>query len=183
MAERQPTTREFGIRQVVYGVTGAALYGIFSWLTNIFPLPAIDNVIFHPAVALLIFFGIAYGPWVGMLAGFIGNTLGDALSGWAYYWNWSLGVGLMGMIPGVMFSLRDFRARPNLIKAIGSGTAGIMFGMLFISLTEVFVDGIDINTALVSYFGPAFLGNFACTVVLLPILMLTLGGPVSKRNR
>src|SRR5688572_3041693 len=107
MAERQPTTWEFGTRQVVYGVTGAALYGIFSWLTNIFPLPAFDNVIFRPAIALLIFFGIAYGPWVGMLAGFIGNTLGDALSGWTYYWNWSLGVGLMGMIPGVMFSLRD----------------------------------------------------------------------------
>ena len=44
--------------------------------------------------------GVAYGPWAGLLAGFIGNTLGDALSGWGFYWNWSLGNGLMGLVAG-----------------------------------------------------------------------------------
>ena len=74
------STWEFGTRQVVYGAIGAALYGVFSWATNIFPLPAAGNVTFRPAVAVLIFFGAAYGPWVGLLAGFIGNTLENALS-------------------------------------------------------------------------------------------------------
>ena len=60
------------------------------------------NVTFRPAVAVLIFFGTAYGPWVGLLAGFIGNTLGDALSGWGFYWNWSLGNGLMGLVAGLV---------------------------------------------------------------------------------
>jgi energy-coupling factor transport system substrate-specific component len=73
------STWEFGTREVVYGAIGAALYGVFSWATNIFPLPAAGNVTFRPAVAVLIFFGVAYGPWVGLLAGFIGNYLGDAL--------------------------------------------------------------------------------------------------------
>ena len=90
------STWEFGTRQVVYGAIGAALYGVFSWASNFVPLPAAGNVTFRPAVAVLIFFGTAYGPWVGLLAGFIGNTLGDALSGWGFYWNWSLGNGLMG---------------------------------------------------------------------------------------
>jgi len=69
----------FGTREVVYGAIGAALYGVFSWATNIFPLPAAGNITFRPAVAVLVFFGVAYGPWVGLLAGFIGNTLGDML--------------------------------------------------------------------------------------------------------
>ena len=55
-------TWEFGTRQVVYGAIGAALYGVFSWATNIFPLPAAGNITFRPAVAVLIFFGAAYGP-------------------------------------------------------------------------------------------------------------------------
>lgn len=91
----------FGTREVVYGAIGAALYGVLSWLTNIFPLPAAGNISFRPAVAVLIFFGAAYGPWVGLLAGLIGNTLGDAITGWGFYWNWSVGNGLMGMIPGL----------------------------------------------------------------------------------
>ncbi len=169
------STWEFGTRQVVYGAIGAALYGVFSWATNIFPLPAAGNITFRPAVAVLIFFGAAYGPWVGLLAGFIGNTLGDALSGWGFYWNWSLGNGLMGMIAGLaMAAIHDFRARSDIIKAVGWGAAGIAVGMLFASLTEMFVGGIDFKTALVGYFTPAFIGNLIVTVILLPILMIAL---------
>ena len=121
----------------------------------------------------LIFFGAAYGPWVGLLAGLIGNTLGDLFTGWGLYWNWSVGNGLMGMIPGlIVASINDFRARADIIKAVGWGTLGIVVGMLFASLTEMFVGGIDFNTALIGYFVPAFLGNFIVTVILLPILMI-----------
>ena len=175
---------EFGTRQVVYGAIGAALYGVLSWATNIFPLPAAGNVTFRPAVAVLIFFGAAYGPWVGLLAGFIGNTLGDMLTGWGFYWHWSLGNGLMGMIPGlVMASINDFRARSDIMKAIGWGTLGIAVGMLFASLMEMFMGGIDLNTAIVGYFVPAFLGNFVVTVILLPILMIAFAAVAARRGR
>jgi energy-coupling factor transport system substrate-specific component len=178
------STWEFGTRQVVYGAIGAALYGVFSYATNIFPLPAAGNVTFRPAVAVLIFFGAAYGPWVGLLAGFFGNMLGDGLTGWGFYWNWSLGNGLMGMVPGlIMAAINDFRARPDILKAIGWGTLGIIVGMLFASLTEMFVGGIDLNTALVGYFVPAFIGNFVVTVILLPILMIAFAAVAARRGR
>jgi len=178
------STWEFGTRQVVYGAIGAALYGVFSYVTNIFPLPAAGNITFRPAVAVLIFFGVAYGPWVGLLAGFIGNTLGDAITGWGFYWHWSLGNGLMGMVPGlIMASLKDFKARATIMKAVGWGTLGIAVGMLFASLTEMFVGGIDLSTALVGYFTPAFLGNFVVTVILLPILMVAFAGVAARRGR
>ena len=175
---------EFGTRQVVYGAIGAALYGVFSWATNIFPLPAAGNVTFRPAVAVLIFFGAAYGPWVGLLAGFIGNTLGDMLTGWGFYWHWSLGNGLMGMIPGlIVASINDYRARADIMKAVGWGTLGIVVGMLFASLTEMFMGGIDLNTAIIGYFVPAFLGNFIVTVILLPILMIAFAAVAARRGR
>ncbi len=180
----EKTTWEFGTRQVVYGAIGAALYGVFSYITNQFPLPAAGNVSFRPAVAVLIFFGVAYGPWVGLLAGLIGNTIGDALTGWGLYWHWSVGNGLMGMIPGlIMASLNDFKARPEIIKAVGWGTLGIVVGMLFASLAEMFTGGIDLNTALVGYFTPAVIGNFVVTAVLLPILMIAFAGVAARRGR
>jgi energy-coupling factor transport system substrate-specific component len=178
------STWEFGTRQVVYGAIGAALYGVFSWATNIFPLPAAGNVTFRPAVAVLIFFAAAYGPWVGLLAGFIGNTLGDALSGWGFYWNWSLGNGLMGLVAGlVSASIKDFRAQGDIVKAVGWGIAGVAVGMLFASLTEMFTGGIDINTALLGYFTPAFIGNTVVAVILVPVLMIAFAAVASRRGR
>ena len=178
------STWEFGTRQVVYGAIGAALYGALSWATNFFPLPAAGNITFRPAVAVLIFFGVAYGPIVGLLAGFIGNTLGDLISGFGFYWNWSLGNGLMGMVAGlIMASITDFKARSQIIKAVGWGALGIAVGMLFASLTEIFMGGIDLNTALVGYFVPAFLGNLVVTAILLPILMIAFAGVAARRGR
>jgi energy-coupling factor transport system substrate-specific component len=174
----------FGTRQVVYGAIGAALYGAFSLLTNLIPLPAAGNITFRPAVAVLIFFGIAYGPWVGLLAGFIGNTLGDMLAGWGFYWHWSLGNGLMGMIPGLaMLMIVNYRAKSDIIKAVGWGALGIAVGMLFASLMEMFVGGIDLNTALIGYFTPAFLGNLVVTIILLPILMVAFAAVSARRGR
>jgi energy-coupling factor transport system substrate-specific component len=184
MTMNDKATWEFGTRQVVYGAIGAALYGVLSWATNFFPLPAAGNITFRPAVAVLIFFGVAYGPIVGFLAGFIGNTLGDLISGFGFYWNWSLGSGLMGMIPGlIMLTITDFKARSQIIKAVGWGALGIAVGMLFASLTEMFTGGIDLNTALVGYFTPAFIGNLIVTVILLPILMIAFAGVAARRGR
>ena len=178
------STWEFGTRQVVYGAIGAALYGALSWVSNFIPLPAAGNITFRPAVAVLIFFGVAYGPIVGFLAGFIGNTLGDLISGFGFYWNWSLGSGLMGMVPGlVMAAITDFKARADIIKAVGWGALGVAVGMLFASLTEMFVGGIDLNTALVGYFTPAFIGNLVVVAILLPILMIAFAGVAARRGR
>jgi hypothetical protein len=55
--------------------------------------------------------------------------------------------------------------------------------MLFASLTEMFVGGIDFTTAMVGYFLPAFLGNFVVTVILLPLLMIAYAAVAARRGR
>ncbi len=175
---------KFGTREVVYGAIGAALYGVLAWVTNVVPLPAAGNISFRPAVAVLVFFGVAYGPWVGLLAGLIGNTLGDALTGWGLYWNWSVGNGLMGLIPGLAVAMiQDYRSRRGITIGIGFSALGIAVGMLFASLSEIFVGGIDLSTALVGYFTPAFIGNLVVVIVLLPILMVAYQAVAAGRSR
>src|SRR5690606_23903353 len=113
-----------------------------------------------------------------------GNTLGDALSGWGFYWNWSVGNGLMGLVAGLAASaISDFRAQKDIVKAVGWGIAGVAVGMLFSSLTEMFVGGIDLNTALVGYFTPAFIGNTVVIIILVPILMIAFAAVASRRGR
>jgi hypothetical protein len=79
--------------------------------------------------------------------------------------------------------IKDFRARADIIKGITWGVIGIAVGMLFSSLTEMFVGGISFNTALVGYFTPAFIGNTIVTIILLPILMVAFAAVASRRGR
>lgn len=174
----------FGTRQVVYAAIGAALYGVFSWATNFIPLPSVGNVTFRPAVVIPAFFGVAFGPLVGFLAGGIGNVLGDFLSGWGFFWNWSLGNGLMGLIPGLMAaSVVSFKDRGTIMKAVMYAIGGVVVGMLFASLTEMFTTGIDISTALVGYFTPAAIGNALVIAVLLPIVMVAYDAVAARSGR
>jgi len=127
----------------------------------------------------LIYFGAAYGPWVSFLAGVIGNTLGDAISGLGFFWNWSLGNGLIGLVAA---SLKDYRARADIHKAVGFSVLGNAVGLLSGSLTEILVGGIDINPAVVDFFIPAFIGNSIVTAVLLPILLIAFAAADDKRQ-
>ena len=91
---------------------------------------------------------------------------------------------MIGLVAGLVSSqIKDFRAQGDIIKAVIYGLIGIAVGMLFASLMEMLVGGIDINTALVGYFVPAFLGNAIVTIVLLPILMVAFAAVASRRGR
>ena len=87
-------------RTIVYSAIGAALYGIL--LVAQVPIPG-STVSVRPAFALVPFFGYAFGPIVGFFTGFVGNAIGDQISGWGLLtsWNWSLANGLVGLIAGL----------------------------------------------------------------------------------
>ncbi len=174
----------FGTREVVFAAIGAALYGVFSWVTNFLALPAAGNVSLRPAVAIPMFFGVAFGPIVGFLSGFVGNMLGDFLSGYGFWWSWDLGNGLMGLIPGLIaLTIKDFRSQASLIKAELFVILGVIVGMLVPSLIEVPLSGIDLQTALVGYFLPAALSNIINGLILVPILMVAYAAVAARSGR
>ena len=175
---------EFGTREVVYAAIGAALYGVFSWLTNTLALPAAGNISFRPAVAIPLFFGIAFGPWVGFLSGFVGNVLGDFMSGWGFWWYWDLGNGIMGMIPGLIAAgIVSYKAQETIIKAEIFVVIAAAVGMLVPSLLEIPFSGIDFETAIVGYWLPAAGTNILNGLILVPILMVAYDGVVARSGR
>ncbi len=175
---------EFGTREVVYAAIGAALYGVFSWATNFVPLPAAGNITFRPAVAIPMFFGVVFGPWVGFLTGFVGNMLGDFISGFGFWWSWDLGNGLMGMIPGLIAAgITSYRDSGTIIKAEIFVVIGAAVGMLVPSLLEIPLSGISFNTAFVGYFLPAAAGNIIVGLILVPILLVAYDAIAARSGR
>jgi energy-coupling factor transport system substrate-specific component len=174
----------FGTREVVYSAIGAALYAVLSVATNFLQIPAAANVSVRPAVAIPMFFGLAFGPWVGFLAGFVGNVISDLISGYGFWLWWDIGNGLMGFIPGLIsLSITDFRSITNIVKAEIMVIVGAAVGMFVAALSEIWVSGVTFATTMATNFLPAFISNVVNGLILVPILMIAYGAIQARSGR
>src|SRR5512133_2715917 len=174
----------FGTREVVFAAIGAALYGVLSALTNVLQIPGAGNVAVRPAVSIVFFFGLAFGPVVGFITGLLGNIIGDLLSGYGFWPWWDLANGIMGMIAGLfMVYMTNYRAIRDLILAEVAVILGSAVGMFLASITEIWVSGIDFATTMVQNFSPSFLSNIVNGLILVPILMIAYSAVVARSGR
>jgi uncharacterized membrane protein len=123
---------EVGTRQVVWMAIGAALYAVFSYLFNgtVFVVPSVSQVALRPAIAIPMFFGYAFGPIVGFFTGAVGNTFGDALTGFGLSPQWSIGNGLIGFISGCWMLFRDRKQSMNSVLYL-SGALAVLTAVLY----------------------------------------------------
>jgi len=164
---------EVSSRTIVYSAIGAALYGIL--LVAQIPIPG-STVSVRPAFALVPFFGYAFGPIVGFFTGFVGNAIGDQISGWGALtsWNWSLANGFVGLIAGLApVYLSRWTNGSTRDRAIGGAIAGsiaVVIGFLFV-FTDAILQGMDVGTILTTLYFPVIIGDLIGTIILVPILV------------
>ncbi len=174
----------FGTREVVFAAIGAALYGILSAATNALNIAGSGNVSVRPAVSIVFLFGLAFGPWVGFITGFLGNTLADLLSGYGFWPWWGIGNGLMGLVAGLFLPMMtDYRRLRDLAFGEVAVVAGSAVGMAVAALSEIWVSGADMNTVIVANFWPAFLSNIVNGLILVPVLMIAYSAIVARSGR
>jgi uncharacterized membrane protein len=82
------------------------------------------------------FFGYAFGPVVGFFTGAVGNTFGDALTGFGLFPQWSIGNGLVGMIAGLPFLFGDKKRSLNTILWVGGALAVLGAILYFLNPTQ-----------------------------------------------
>lgn len=174
----------FGTREVVFAAIGAALYGVLAFATNFLQIPSSGNISVRPAVAIPMFFGVAFGPIVGFISGFLGNVISDQLSGYGFWFWWDLGNGIQGMIPGlIVMAISKYKDVSSIIKAEVMVVIGVVVGMGLAALSEMWVSGTDLATTLVINFWPPVITNLIWGLILVPILMVAYDAVASRMGR
>jgi uncharacterized membrane protein len=168
---RESPAWEVGTRQVVWMAIGAALYAVFSWLFNgtVFVVPSLSQVALRPAIAIPMFFGYAFGPVVGFFTGAVGNTFGDALTGFGLFPQWSIGNGLVGMIAGLPYLFRDKKRSLDTVLWVSGALALLGTVLYFLNRNQpnlVFFDPAN------NIFGDATITIFAGISILVGFVLV-----------
>jgi energy-coupling factor transport system substrate-specific component len=162
-----------GTTDLIYIVVGSLLYGLFSWVSAGFKIPGPFNNFIRPGVAIPLFWGVAFGPIVGFCVGFFGNVLGDLLLGFGFEsWNWSIGNGLMGLVAGLAgYYITRLNNARSIAIAVGFSLLGIVVGMGFGSITDIWFDGLTATQAWEEFY-PVAVSNAISAIVLVPLLAI-----------
>jgi energy-coupling factor transport system substrate-specific component len=175
--ERTDGTWSVTTRTIVYSAIGAALYAVFNWISFAFVLPGTQEVNIRPHYGLLTFFGFAFGPIVGFLTGFVGNVVGDQLTGWGAFtsWHWSLANGMAGLLSGVLAVWMAGRMSSTAGRALMSAVVAIIatvVGFLLVFLGLILQPELGFNTILTTEYIPTIVANSIAAAVVTPILVL-----------
>lgn len=164
-------------RTIVYAAIGAALYAVAGYFSFFAQIPGTEGVYLRPLFGILTFFGFAFGPFVGLFTGLVGNALADTLTGSGpfTFWIWSIANGLVGVIAGygpTMF--RGMMATPS-GRATAAAVAAVIatvVGFLFIWLELITQPELGFNTILTAEYIPTVVSNAIFGAILTPILVL-----------
>ena len=173
-----------GVRHVVFMALGAALYAGISYVTNSLQLPGASNVSLRPGIVIPLFFGVVFGPWVGLFTGGVGNLLNDLFTG-TVYWNWDLGNGLIGFVAGLAMYLTwgRYNTVNKIVIAEIFSVVGIIVGLGFAAYSDIWVSQITPATATTGEFIPATLPDIVFGVILLPILLVAYNAAMARTGR
>jgi energy-coupling factor transport system substrate-specific component len=161
-------------RVIVYAAIGAALYAVLGLFS--FVLPGTTDVQVRPAFALVVFFGYAFGPVVGLFTGLVGNAVIDQIQGAGLltYWNWSLANGVAGLIAGLApMYVGSFMNGAISQRAIGGAIAGVVASVIgfLLAFVDVAIGGTDFNTVLTGEYIPVIIADVLACVILVPVLV------------
>ena len=130
----------FSAKQIVAMAVGTALYAALTIPFNVFTIPGAGGLIaVRPTVAIPMLFGVVFGPITGFVSGLIGNILSDFFSFGGFYWNWDIGNGLLGLVPGIAYFVikrTDWtKAKTLVIVAVLAVVASVV-GIGFSAMTD-----------------------------------------------
>lgn len=182
-------------------ILGVLLYGLLSHVNLIFILPMGTLDVFLPALLIPLFFGVIFGPWVGLVVGGFGFLLGDYVAntwlhdlswtnGYLYYgsaltkfrdligWNGVSGYlvnALIGLVAGLTRSrIRRYHTLETLAGVGITCAAGIAVGTTLVVYSTIWLYGSPFYTwkEATSALFDTVLPNMLVALVVLPLLLL-----------
>jgi energy-coupling factor transport system substrate-specific component len=175
-----------GVRQVVYIALGIALYAVLNIIFNLVQLPNAGGgaIALRPGIVIPLFFGVVFGPIVGLFVGGFGNIIGDLISFHNFYWNWDLGNALIGFIAGfaMLYTAGRYRTTRAIVIAEIFSVVAIIVGMAVAAYNDIWVSKISFSAA-TSEFVVAGIPDLINGIILLPILLVAYNAAMRGRGR
>jgi len=151
------------------------LYGSLTIPFNTMWIPTTGLVGLRPTIVIPLLFGFIFGPVVGFTTGFFGNLISDFFSFGFFFLNWDVGIGLVGLVAGIGYSVAnraDCARSRGLILSIVLSVAGSFVGIGFATATDyLFGIGMISSTMALTEFATATLTYAINGAVLTPILL------------
>lgn len=171
---------EWNTKTVVGIAIGAALFGVLMIYGSI---PVFGNTKLTTSMLVQVVVGALFGPLPAFVSAFLGNVIADTLGGWGYWFDWSIGNGvlafLIGLLPlyGANINEGVFKVKHAVIFALIAifGNA-IAFGVVTPILTS-FLYGGELSITFIQ----AIIGSVSNIVVFI-VLGIPLLFALAKRN-
>lgn len=161
-------------KTVVAIAIGAALFGV---LMNFGGIPIFTNTKLTTAMIVPVIVGAMFGPVPAFVACLAGNTIADLIGGWGYWFDWSIGNGVLGFIVGLLplygAKIDDgiFKVKHAVIYVITCviGNA-LAFGIITPIFTTLFYGG-ELEVTFLQSLTGGIANTAVLTIIGIPILI------------
>jgi len=154
---------------------GAALFGVLMVYGSI---PVFANTFLTSAMIIPVIVGGLFGPLPAFATMLIGNFVADLIGGWGFWFDWSVGNGVLGLFIGALplYGARIdegiFSVKHAIIYAvcviIGNAVA---FGLVTPIMTSIFYAA-DLEITFIQAFAGGIANTAVLVVIGIPILFL-----------
>jgi energy-coupling factor transport system substrate-specific component len=166
---------KWSTKTLVAVAIGAALFGVLMAYGSI---PVFTNTQLTSAMIVPVVVGGLFGPLPAFVTLLVGNILADTIGGWGYWFDWSVGNGVLGFFIGTLplYGARIdegiFKVRHAVIYAVIAilGNA-VAFGLVTPLLTSLFYAA-DLEITILQAFASGLSNTAVLIVAGIPILAL-----------
>jgi energy-coupling factor transport system substrate-specific component len=166
---------KWNTKTLVSVAVGAALFGVLMVYGSI---PVFTNTNLTSAMIIPVVVGGLFGSVPAFVTLLLGNVLADLIGGWGFWFDWSVGNGVLGLFIGALplYGARIdegvFKVRHGIIYAVTAIVSNaIAFGIITPILTSVFYAA-DLEITFIQAFASGLSNTIVLIVIGIPLLVL-----------
>lgn len=176
---------EWNTKTIVAIAIGAALFGVLMVWGSI---PVFTNTSLTSAMVVPVVVGALFGPLPAFATLLVGNCLADLIGGWGFWFDWSVGNGVLGLFVGLLpmygADIKNgiFKVKHAIIYTICCilGNA-IAFGIVTPVMTALFYSA-DLEITFIQSLAGGLSNTAVLVIIGIPVLVLLSKRYASRTN-
>ena len=168
--------RKSFVKTIGCAVIAGIIYGIANYISSKITLPGCSFIELRPQVALPMFMGVYFGPLAGFITGCLGDRIGYAFQGLSigYAWNWSIGNGFIGMLPGAMrwMKIKEIKSIRDYAMLLILIVAASFLPIVFASGIDIAIRKLSLLKTIYSLILPAFITDAVFGLLIVPVMLI-----------